>query len=420
MALAFYSPANAAITIFNDQHTDAEGISAGFGDADPSGRAYSCQGFRTTYTSITGFEFDINSVGTAGMLVWLDNAIATSSAPSGTFTVGLGSLEITNAQLSTNRTKYNFASAITVSPGYYTLCFAPWNTTTHVWTADYRDMDSSVSAVYDLGRSVISLDGSVWTAPDSGNMDRDIVIYGEEANGSVIIDSISTSTEAAAAASLTFAHTAVAGTNTGLCVGISVRDASATDINISTVTFNADSLTLVQRDETSAGVQASEIWCMATPDVVTGNVVITPTGTVDFIQAYVLGVSGVDTTDLSAGNNGANSTTATFGTVTVTTDTANCLMMDVIYSDVNITASTGTTTGQRQKAAWTPNTNGDEGNGSTIKTTTTGNYTTSWHWTTVLDANYALSAMCIKPVAVAASVTLGRSLTPIIFFDEDD
>ena len=216
-----------------------------------------------------------------------------------------------------------------------------------------------------------------------------------------------------AAASLTFAHTTVAGTNTGLCVGIAIRDGSATDINISTVTFNSDTVTLVRRDETSAGVQASEIWCMATPDVGTFNVVITPTGTVDFIQAYALGVSNVDTTDLDAGSNGSSNTTAADVTLSVTTDTANCLMMDAIFSDTGVTMTTGTTTGQRQKAAWTPNGNGDEAAGSTIQTTATGAYTVYYDWTTPVDANYALSAMCIKPVAAVAASTANLPKTLI-------
>jgi len=411
---------NGALTEFNDQHTDAEGVGIGHGDAG-AGRAYKCQGFRATYNSITGIEFDLNGVGTAGMLVWIDDAIATSSAPSGTFTVGLGSEEIANAQLSTVRTKYAFDPAITVTAGnYYTACFAPWNTTTHAWTSDYRDMDSSTGAVYNLGRSIVSEAGVTWTAHDAGNADLDLVIYGTETTGTIAIDSISTSTEAGAVASLTFAHTTVAGTNTGLCVGIATRDANGTQINIDTVAFNSDALTLIRRDETASGFQSSEIWCMATPDVGTLNVVITPVGTVDFIQAYAIGVSGVNTADLDAGNNGEAGTDS--GVVVdfdVTTDTANCLMMDAIYSDVDVTLTTGTTTGQTQKGAWTPNTNGDEAGASTIQTTTAGNYTVAWGNFNVSTANYAVSAMCINPVAVVASTVATNRYDDIIFFDSD-
>lgn len=399
----FVPTANAAITEFKDQETEAEGVGIGHGDSG-SNRAYRCQTFKATYTTINGFAFDLNSTGTAGMVAWLDDAVA-SGEPTGTWEVGLGQKEILNAALSTSRTQYSFDTPITVTPGnIYALCLAPWNTSTHVWTSDYRDLDHSVSNVYTLGRSITTEAAATrWTVHDSGNADLDMIIYGNETNADVVIDSISESAKIAAASSITFAHTTIAGSNTGICVGVESRDADGGHINVSTVTFNAVTVDLVRRDETSAGFQASELWCLATPDVGTYNVIVTYTSTVDHGHAFAIGFSGADTADLSAGSNGATSTSAADATVTVTTDTDNCLLLDTMYSDSASTVTPGTS--QRQKDASKPNTFGDTAAGSTRETTSAGGYALTWDWTDATDSNYAQSAMCIKPVSVAAAAS---------------
>lgn len=174
-----------------DQQQNTGAISAGFGDTG-NGRDYRCQGFKmATYNQVTAVSFYLNGKdgsGDIGYKIWIDNADS-SSNPTGSVGVGIGGeTEITNASLVTGAlTKYTLSSTVNVTIGnQYTVCSAPWNTTTHAWTSSYQDWTMSVSNPYANGRTVI-LDGSFAnpTAPDSGNMDWQFEIYGQTATVAV-------------------------------------------------------------------------------------------------------------------------------------------------------------------------------------------------------------------------------------------
>jgi hypothetical protein len=161
-----------------DQSNYSGSVSIGFGNGGSI--KYSCQGFKPTYTHVTAVSFRLNSVGSAGMLVWID-AANSNSFPTGTLEQGLGSLEIPNSQLSTSLTKYTFATPISVTPNsQYVFCLAPWNTSTHSYTTGYRDLMSSVSNPYSNGRmSNYNSTTQLWNNNDSGNGDRIFEVYGE-------------------------------------------------------------------------------------------------------------------------------------------------------------------------------------------------------------------------------------------------
>lgn len=163
-----------------DQENISGTIGIGFGDTG-NGRDYMCQGFIPTLDNITAVSFQLNSTGSKGMKVWIDNADA-SYFPTGAVGVGIGgATEIPNGSLTTSLTKYTLASSVTLVPGNrYVICSAPWNTSTHVWEADYRDVKSSVSNPYANGRRVHA--DAAYTsfgAPDSGNADILFRTYGE-------------------------------------------------------------------------------------------------------------------------------------------------------------------------------------------------------------------------------------------------
>ena len=155
-----------------DQENQAGAIGIGFGDTG-SGRDYMCQGFIAQTSSIDAVSFKLQSTGSIGMAVWIDAADA-SSNPTGTVAVGIGGFtEIANATLSTTFKLYALSETVTLTPGTrYVICLAPWNTSTHVWGSDYRDVLSSVSNPYSSGRRV-HLDDAFAnpSAPDSGNAD---------------------------------------------------------------------------------------------------------------------------------------------------------------------------------------------------------------------------------------------------------
>lgn len=179
-----------ADTIDQSNHTGITGI--GFGDTG-NGRDYMCQGFYpATYNQVTAIGFYVNSKdgnSNIGYAMWIDNA-DTNSNPTGAVATGIGGFtEISNATLNTSGlTKYTLTSPVNVTIGNkYTACFAPWNTSTHVWASSYHDWVSSTANPYApagfTGAKRVHLNGSFAnpTAPDLGNDDIIFDEYGQTA-----------------------------------------------------------------------------------------------------------------------------------------------------------------------------------------------------------------------------------------------
>lgn len=191
IAIGFSIPFQAfadAIDAGATNHSGAIGI--GFGDVG-AGRDYMCQGFvMSDYNQITAVGFYVNSKdgdANIGYKVWIDNSDSTSQ-PTGSVGVGIGgATEITNATLNTSGlTKYTLTSTVDVTIGNkYVVCFAPWNTTTHVFASSYHDFVSSTGNPY----APASFSGAkrkhgdtaytTWTDPDAGNDDIIFDIYGQ-------------------------------------------------------------------------------------------------------------------------------------------------------------------------------------------------------------------------------------------------
>ena len=168
----------------------------GFGDTGAN-RDYMCQGFVPKLPTITAVAFNLQSVGTQGYLMWLDTATAANtSSPSNGGLDGVGTgiggvREIPNAELSTSMKKYPLGHPVKVTPeNYYVVCFAPWNTSTHVWATDYRDWDAHNTNPYpSKGRRVHLGEGfNEISAPDSGNGDIQFEIYGQPDGSTEILN----------------------------------------------------------------------------------------------------------------------------------------------------------------------------------------------------------------------------------------
>lgn len=169
------------ITIFDADLLDQQNLTGGVGIGSgqtPTPQARS-QGFKPTYNYLSAIAFKINSVGSKGMLVVIDNADA-NSKPTGTYQVGLYSFEITNAQLSTALKKFSLPTPLAVTANnQYAFYLVPWNTTTHAYADDYRDWDSSVGNPYANGKQAFYDSGSgTWGNNDSGNADSVFQTYG--------------------------------------------------------------------------------------------------------------------------------------------------------------------------------------------------------------------------------------------------
>ena len=186
ITLAFVYPNIAladAIDSGANNHSGATGV--GYGDAG-NGMDYMCQGFvMSQYTQITSVGFNISAKSgtlTTGQKVWIDTTADLNSVPLGTKGVGIGGgTEITNAQLVTGAlTKYTLTTAVNVTIGSkYVLCMAPWNTSTHVWTADFENIISSTVNPYANGRLTQGDTAyTTWIAPNAGADDMVFDIYG--------------------------------------------------------------------------------------------------------------------------------------------------------------------------------------------------------------------------------------------------
>lgn len=154
-----------------DQQNTTGSIGVGFGDTG-SGRDYTAQSFIPTVSNITAVSFQLTSVGSVGMKIWIDNVDA-SFFPTGAVGVGIGGeTEIPVGSLSASFAKYQLATLVTLIPGNrYAFVLAPWNTTTHAWTTGFRDLVSSTANPYTSGRRTQANGSYVFNTPDSGNLD---------------------------------------------------------------------------------------------------------------------------------------------------------------------------------------------------------------------------------------------------------
>lgn len=172
-----------------DQSNTTGATAIGFGDVG-SGRDYMSQGFIGRLNNITHISFYINGksgTSTQGYKLWVDNADS-NSAPTGTVFVGIGgATEILNSTLVTGAlTKYTLTTPVTgLVPGNrYCFVLAPFNTTTHTYSADYQDFISSTGNPYPSGkRNHGDTAYTTWSAPDSGNDDLQFEIWGDDGNG---------------------------------------------------------------------------------------------------------------------------------------------------------------------------------------------------------------------------------------------
>lgn len=175
-----------------DQVNTSGTLGVGFGDVG-NGRDYLMQGFIPTASNISAVAFYLHGKsgnGNQGYKVWIDNADA-SFFPTGAVGVGIGgATEIPNASLVTGAlTQYILSAPVTLTPGNrYVMCFAPWNTSTHVFSSDYQDWRTSVSNPYANGRRVHGNTAfNSFSAPDSGNADIQFRTYYDDTFGASAI-----------------------------------------------------------------------------------------------------------------------------------------------------------------------------------------------------------------------------------------
>lgn len=167
--------------ILDQEHTGGTN-NAGFGEW--AGVRYRGMGFKPSLASMTALSFQINSVGSRGMKVYIDTADA-DSLPSHAVGSEVYSFVITNANLSATLNKYTLPAELVVTPeAQYCYYLAPWNTTTDVYADDYRDAKWKNSNGYARGKPIVfaNWSGSAFAVGDGGNLDANFRTYGNEAS----------------------------------------------------------------------------------------------------------------------------------------------------------------------------------------------------------------------------------------------
>ena len=210
--------------------------------------------------------------------------------------------------------------------------------------------------------------------------------------------------------SLTFAVTIPSGTDQVLVVATGVECSSGQQANmpITGVTFNGDALTKIRHDAESNNRNRGELWYMVNPDVATGNVVITATGSNVGISGGALLYSGVDQSTPIDANSGT--TVGASASNISTTISPTVTDAYIVYGCVNGSTASAASPGNGETETFDVNaTSSHKGTGGYRVETTTGSKTVTINFSPN-DSRMCLSLIALTP-ALGTIVTLQPDAT---------
>lgn len=185
--------------------------------------------------------------------------------------------------------------------------------------------------------------------------------------------------------------------NSSLYVVVGTRDATAADLPVSSMTFNGDAMTRVRQDLwNSATFVKTEIWKLPNPDIGNNTIAVTLTGTCAFARIQFYHIMGNDQTtpvEVNDGTDGASGAGATTISQSITTVTANAILMDSFWEKDNIDPTVGT--GMIIYGATSPNSGDDRYRNSIRRVGAPGSYAMAYTWTNT--DGYALSVAGLRP-----------------------
>jgi hypothetical protein len=199
----------------------------------------------------------------------------------------------------------------------------------------------------------------------------------------------------------TYSVTVSAGTDKLLVVGVSTFDPTLTNRTIASVTFNGTALTKINESDNTTSSGNASLWYLLNPAVVTGNVVITSSGSnITGVDSYAAQFTGVSPTG-QPNTQGAGATVAqTTHSVSVTPTVDSTLVVDALNGN------TGPFTKNASQTSLM-NVSGGTGEGSYLVTTAAGTYAMSY--TTGVNDDGAHAVAVFKPtvtVTPADTVTI--------------
>ena len=198
----------------------------------------------------------------------------------------------------------------------------------------------------------------------------------------ILLDNASNKTDQTAVSSVTLSHVTGTLVNGILVVKVGLRDATASDMTVTGVTYNGVALTKLRSDLWNSSTYArEEIWYLINPPAGTYNVVVSATGTCDFINVVAETWQGVDQTNpwnAQAGS-GTLTTAGTSVTTNITPTINNNVILDNIWGKDD-TISIGS--GQAYPVTTLPEHAGTDYHACSFKRQKTAGATSmAWSWT---------------------------------------
>lgn len=210
-----------------------------------------------------------------------------------------------------------------------------------------------------------------------------------------------------ATSSLTFSHTA-SGTNRVLLVSVRTRHSNNTAGKATGVTFDGVVMTLHREFQFQSSVGnflTLQVWRLVAPTTSAANVVVTMTGSPNEGNAVALSFTNVNqTTPIEAAQDTSSSTQITNATATVTTVTANAMVVSFVYSQ----AGSGTLNAGPTQRDQTNYTTGDFGASATSPQVTPASVTHTW----VQATNNVFAGMAVS-LAPVAEIRNAANIVPV-------
>lgn len=219
------------------------------------------------------------------------------------------------------------------------------------------------------------------------------------------VESVTTAT-ASATASLN-ATVLARGSNTQLVVGVAAFDATSGDRQVSSVTFNGDSLAQVNETELTGG-EHNEIWHLTAPDAGANTLAVTMGGTCSNVQLVAVVFANANQSGQPDANQAENDTSTTTGSVSVTTVADNAWIFSI--TQTSSFAMNGIGANQTQIASL----QSDFILASLYRDKTPAAATASTYTTGASD-DFALAAVSIKPLATGGTETASASPVSMTF-----
>jgi hypothetical protein len=229
------------------------------------------------------------------------------------------------------------------------------------------------------------------------------VVAPQRAEAAIAFDATS-SAQANNTSSLTWQHTVgTGGSDRILVVGVSWRNSGSGLQTVSGVTYNAQALTLIRKDEKFDGESRSTaMYYLTNPPTGSAYNIVVSFSLGDFYKCVggAISLTGVDQTTPVDAQNGTIGGVNSAPSVSVTTNTDNAWVVDTV---IVRNPSAATTVGAGQTQRWNRNMSDVHGAGSHEgPKTPAGSVTMSWT-TGSTNSGYAISAVAFKPAGATNS-----------------